>query len=170
MKSKPSNLNALKGICNQIYTKCNCEIYTEKIPQGFKEPCFFIETVNTTQRRIGYNRYERRQSFCIHYFPKNPHNIGNIGEVEDVEQYLNIEEDVLPPINQCLEMAESLYTLLENIKINGNGCRGTNMNHSISEEVLHFNVDYNYHLLVEKEEPIMKNLNQKGGLKSDYRK
>lgn len=166
MKNKSSNLNALKGICDKIYAGYNCEIHTETVPQGFKEPCFFIETVTTRQRKIGYNRYERFQSFCIHYFPKHKHNIKDIEDIEDVEKYLNIEEGILPPIDQCLETAEDLYNMLENIKINDRGCRGTDMKHSIAGEVLHFNVNYNYHLLVEKEEPIMKKLNQNGGIKS----
>lgn len=162
MENKASNLHALIGISYVLKEEHNCTVYTEKIPQGFKEPCFFVETVNTYHRQIGYRRYERIQGFCIHYFPKHKNN-----EDEYINPKSDMGQELILPTDQCLEMAENLYFTLESIKINGGRCRGFNMNHTVSGEVLHFNVNYNYHLLREEDSTLMKKLKQKGGIRNE---
>ena len=144
MENRASNLNALIGICDSLKNEYGYDIYTDKIQQGFKEPCFFVETVSTNQRRIGYRRYERTQAFCIHYFPEESNSVND----------------------DCLIMGENLLFLLEYIKIGEHQARGHMMRYDISGEVLNFHVNYNYHLIMNFNEPLMENLNQMGGIKN----
>jgi hypothetical protein len=143
MNNESSVQNALESICNRLQELYNLTNYTEEIKQGFKEPCFFVETVNVTHKRIGHRRYSRTQAFCIHYFP-------------DLESN---------KVDDCLNMAESLYFDLEYITVNGNKATGSMMRHDISERTLHFFVNYNYHLIVRKEEDLMESLTQRSRLK-----
>lgn len=144
-KASCITVNAVKkGICNRLDKKFGYEVYADEIEQGFAEPSFFVEIVNTSQRKIGYYRYDRKQTFCIHFFP-------------DSNESKN---------ERILDITEELYFLLEYINVNGDLCRGTNLRHTASGGVLHFLVDYNYHLIkLRKPEALMEKLKYSGGLK-----
>ena len=62
-------------------------------------------------------------------------------------------------------MAEQLYDCLEYIQIAGGNCCGRRMRHEIIDGVLHFFVDYDFHVLRERpEEPKMQDLHVEGRL------
>ena len=43
------------------------EIYREVKKQGLKEPCFFIQCLNPTNKLFFHKRYFRQNQFCIQY-------------------------------------------------------------------------------------------------------
>lgn len=116
------------------------KIYGEEIKQGFREPCFFVSVLSVGHDRELNRRYKRDHSFDVHYF------------------------DVT---NEALHaMAEQLYGSLEYIQSEGGTYRGKKMHHEIVDSVLHFFVDYAFHVMrVDPEEPKMQTLDQEVGFK-----
>ena len=102
----------------------NIEIYSEKIEQGFEEPCFFIKTINSSQENQMWDSQERDILFDIHYF----------SDKEDINK-------------SCLDMAESLYQILRLINVECTNFRSSKMNHVIEDDVLHFKLKFNYKIL-----------------------
>ncbi|MEG6521135.1 phage tail terminator family protein [Desulfotomaculum sp. 1211_IL3151] len=116
------------------------EIYGEEIKQGFEEPCFFVKLFPVAQDREFGRRYKRYHSFDIHYFAATN---------EDMHV-----------------MAERLYEHMEYIKVSGGTARGKKLRHEIVDGVLHFFVDYDFHIIREKQPyPKMQELEQEGYIK-----
>lgn len=137
-----------KGISKKINTfrnKDTTELYFEGIPQKFEEPCFFIKEIRSNQNRELGNRYKRRHSYDIHYYP-NPKSSRKNAELR--------------------QMAELLYDNMEYIDVAGKPVMGQDMSHEIVDGVLHFFVKYPIYLYKETDIiPNMENLEQQGGLK-----
>lgn len=120
------------------------EIYGEEIKQGFTEPCFFVKLFPVAQDREFGRRYKRYHAFDIHYFPES-------------------ETDANEEMH---DMAEQLYACLEYIQVNSSLCRGHGMKHEIVDGVLHFFVNYDFHVLKPVPEvPAMQSLEQEGLVK-----
>ena len=134
----------IDGICVALHSHFGdeYEIYTERIEQGLKEPCFSIVCLNPTIEQFVGNRYYRTNQFCIHYFPSS-----NGVSAE------------------CLSVLEGLFSALELITVDGDLCRGTNINAEIDGDMLHFFVNYDMFVYKQKEaiEP-MGTLIQKTGV------
>nr|WP_231181793.1 hypothetical protein [Clostridium botulinum] len=81
-------------------------------------------------------RYNKSVYFDIHYF----------SDKEDI----NLD---------CNNMADKLYEVLEYVQVGNSLYRSTDMNHEVVDGVLHFMLQFNYHVLkeIEKAEK-MKNL------------
>ena len=78
------------------------DVHREELEQGFKEPCFFIDLLNPSEKQIVGNRYLRSYLFDITYFPKDK-------KAQDI-----------------FETLDKLYTVLEYIKLDdGTLVRGT---------------------------------------------
>lgn len=134
----------IEGISISLNNAFNYKIYTENIEQGFKEPCFFIQSVSTLEKKQLMGRYQKTNLFDILYFPK--------GKNSNAE---------------CLEVAENLYSLLEYIEdSNNNLLHGTSMNYKIADGILHFFVNYNFPIYRPKDKlPNMEILNYKEKVK-----
>lgn len=123
--------NIVLGIAQKIrtvFSETNYSLYTENIEQGFKEPCFFVSLISHTQKQRLGNRYRETYSFDISYYPSAD---GSTNE-------------------ECLEVAEGLYEILEYITADSDLLRGININSKITEGILHFYVDYNIFVIREK--------------------
>ena len=106
--------------------------YKENVPQDLREPAFIITHLITLNSAKLPNRYLRKQTFNIQYFPKDKYNAKN-------EMY---------------DVAEKMLIALEYISLSHNEnfdnlCRGTKMRYEVVDGVLHFFV--NYDLFVKKE-------------------
>lgn len=100
-------------------------IYTENIEQNLKLPCFFVELVASSRKQIVGKRYKSENVFDIHFFTS---------EEEDKKKGRNV--------------ASILLEALEYINLaNGDLLRGTNMHFENVDDVLHFFVNYNVHLI-----------------------
>ncbi|WP_144511600.1 DUF6838 family protein [Bacillus sp. FJAT-22090] len=117
------------------------EIYTESIEQGFKEPAFFIALLNPSFAQVVGSRYHETLPFDIHYFGR-----GNMDTYSTADKL----------------MAEMEYIKL----LNGDLLRGTKMKGEVVDGVLHFFVNYNFHVYKVKD-PLdkMEDLKIKNGLK-----
>nr|WP_243447974.1 hypothetical protein [Clostridium tetani] len=116
----------------------NTTIYNEEIRQGFEEPCFFIKVLNSAQDKELNIRYKKNVYFDIHYF----------SDKEDIN-------------SDCLDMADRLYDVLEYIQVGNSLYRSTNMTHEVIDGVLHFFLQFNYHVIKEIEKaPKMNKLKQ----------
>ena len=117
----------INGISTKLFKTFgeNFTIYTENIEQNLKLPCFFIELVNSSSKQIVGNHYRSENAFDIHFFTS---------EEEDKKEGRNI--------------ASILLEALEYITLaNGDLIRGTNMHFENVDDVLHFFVNYNVHLI-----------------------
>lgn len=101
------------------------KIYGEEIKQGLVPPSFFVKSMLDSQSKEVGRRYLRRHAYDIHYFGQTNH--------------------------ELRAMAEQLYDIMEYILINGKVFRGSKMQHEIIDGVLHFYVDYDFHVMRQKE-------------------
>lgn len=113
------------------------EIYINKIKQGFKEPCFFIQPLNPSEKHILSDRYLRTYDFCITFFSK-----------EDNRKLMEIS-DIL---NEILEVIE-----LENRDL----LRGLDRHSEFIDGKLHYFVTYKIFMRKSEEEEFMGSVDTK---------
>ncbi|NFF59846.1 hypothetical protein FDB08_04040 [Clostridium botulinum] len=125
-----ANINDLRIGINNVLDKefANTAIYGEEIKQGFEEPCFFIKILSSAQDKELNIIYKKNIAFDIHYF----------SDKEDIN-------------SDCNNMADKLYEVLEYVKVNENLYRSSNMTHEVIDGVLHFMLQFNYHVVKEIE-------------------
>lgn len=141
-----ANIDDLRIGINQILDKefSNMTIYGEEIKQGFEEPCFFVKVLSSAQGKELNARYKKYAYFDIHYY----------SDKEDINA-------------DCLDMADKLYEAVEYVTVGNNLYRASNMNHEVIDGVLHFTLQFNYHVLKQIEEaPKMNKLTQEVCLKN----
>lgn len=99
---------------------------------------FFIKVLSSGQDKELNIRYKKNISFDIHYF----------SDKEDVN-------------SDCNDMADKLYVVLEYVKVNNSLYRSNEMKHEVIDGVLHFMLQFNYHVLKQIEEaPKMNKMKQ----------
>lgn len=104
-------------------------IYFDKLPQGFRGPCFFVKLLNAKQELKIHNRYEVSLSYDVHYFPTG-------------------HKDYVAEINNA---AYKMLFGLEYVNRDGFLTRGTDMSYEVQEDVLHFFVTYRFFVLMKTE-------------------
>lgn len=131
-------------ISNALDKEFGYEIHMEEIKQGLKEPCFFLNLIDSAMKIVTGKRYEKRNQICIQYFP----------ESDKVQQ-------------ECNEVAERLTLCLEYIEDEDGGfLHGTQMHYQVTDGILNFFVDYNFHVVKKGKEPEkMHDLTMKSELK-----
>lgn len=112
----------IKGISIALYAEFGdgYKIYAEDVEQGLKEPCFFVSCISSSDRLYFDKRHLRENQFCIQYFPAP-------GRRQTKE---------------CHDIAERLEKCLEYLNAQSGLIRGTKMHYEISDEILHFFVNY----------------------------
>lgn len=130
----------IDGISKSIYTVFgdDYEIYTSEVEQGLQEPCFLIICISPSQSKLSGNMYDRQQLIDVHYFPKD--------KINSSEEMNNVYD--------------TLLEALEVIEVNGDLIRGSNMNAKTQSGVLHFFVEYNYHMIKETKKEYMEILDE----------
>ncbi len=118
--------------------------YTESVEQGFKEPCFSIESISPSVTQKLNNRYLSENKFVINYFPNK----------KDSKKEINT-------------ISEQLFEVLEYIAVNGSVVRGTKMSTQISDGVLLFFVNYDLFRIKEKIVEPMEELESKERIKNE---
>lgn len=98
------------------------EIYTELSTQDLRPPCFAIKCIQAEDKHYINNRYQKEYQFIIRYFP-------NSDEIN----------------KECNEVAEGLFACLE--LIGGNKYRSSDMSSKLIDEVLQFEVNYDFFAL-----------------------
>lgn len=141
-----ASINEIKIGINQVLDRefPAVTIYGEEIKQGFEEPCFFIKVLDSSQDKELNRRYKKNISFDIHYF-------------SDKEDDIN---------SDCLDMADNLYEVLEYIKVKNGLYKTFKMSYEVVDGVLHFMIQFNYHVIKEAEVvEKMNKLSQEVGVK-----
>jgi hypothetical protein len=120
---------------NQIFGD-GYDIYSEEIKQDFKEPCFFIMSVDFSIDKRLNKHYTLHQSFDIHYFPF---------ETADKNKEMQ---------NVGLKLMEEL----EYITIDGKVVKGTGIRFNIVDDILHFFINYDMDVYIPKNDVNMQTL------------
>ncbi|MCY9658120.1 hypothetical protein P5G65_04870 [Paenibacillus chondroitinus] len=122
-------------------------IYTEQIKQGFFQPAFFVMQLDTAQAP-GYNRRSSRNMlFNVHYFP---------------------DRESLVPKADCRAIAQSLFEPLRYVTTENGLMRSNGLRYEIVDDILHFFVNFNIKVILEKE-PVdkMQKIEREGNLSGD---
>lgn len=123
--------NVLSCVSNALYKEFGYENHMEEIKQDLKEPCFFITLLDSATKIIVGNRYEKRNKMCIQYFPESS-----------------------KPKNECNEVAERMMLCLEYIEGEDGGfLHGTDMHYQVTDGILNFFVNYNFHVFKTEAKP-----------------
>lgn len=135
----------IKGISQDIYKEFGkgYAIYSESIPQGFREPCFYIKPIEMSREQGLDRKRKKYYQFGIHYFPE---------ECRHKNKSMNEVYETLTNILEYIEIDEQLY-------------RGTEMRSTIQDDVLHFFVNYDFHVIKSRDKNYMETLYQKGATK-----
>jgi hypothetical protein len=117
-------------------------IMGEEIKQNLKPPCFFVKLLEPAHTQELGRRFFRYHPFDVHYFAPDRSN------------------------DDMYDMVEQLTTALQWIEVGGRKVRGTDMRFQVIDEVLHFFVEYNFHVWTPKpDDPTMASLDVQEGLK-----
>lgn len=117
-------------------------VHGEEIKQGLNPPCFFVRLLEPEHVQELGRRFIRYHPFVIRYYA------------------VDRENDVM------YDMAEQLTEVLQQIEVAGRLVRGTGMRFEIVDEVLHFFVEYNFHVWAPRpDDPAMASLDVQEGLK-----
>lgn len=119
-------------------------VYLDKVKQELKEPCFFVRVLEVRQELLIRNRYRRVYSLDIEYHPREKQK----------------------KTREIAAVANTLLMSLEYINIGDNLTRGTNIYYEVQDKVLHFFIDYDFHVfkVLEKAE-LMEELQQNSYVK-----
>lgn len=131
-------------IGNALDKEFGYEVNMEEVKQGMKEPCFFLTLLDSSTKVVVGRRYEKRNQVSIQYFPES----------------LQLQRE-------CNEVAERLTLCLEYIEDEEGGfLHGTDMHYQVTDGILNFFVNYNFHVLkAEVEQERMQDLTMKSELK-----
>lgn len=137
----------VQGVVNALRNEFGDDDYTyyiEDIPQGFKEPSFYIRTLNSSFELVCGRRYLRKNMMIVRYFP----------------------ESEMKPRQEINAVLDRLFPVLEYIKMGEDLLRGTKMEANIEDNILHFNVNYDFFVIKPiKRPPVMQVLKQNQKLK-----
>lgn len=59
----------VKGVCSALNECFDITVYTERVEQGLKLPCFFVYCNDLKRRRYRGERYLAQNEICIQYVP-----------------------------------------------------------------------------------------------------
>lgn len=121
----------------------NIPIAGEEIKRGLTPPYFFVKLLEPEHTQELGRRFYRYHPFDVHYFAPDRRN-----------------EDMY-------DMAEQLTATLQQIEVAGRPVHGSGMRFEIVDEVLHFFVEYNFHVWApQPDDPAMQTLDVEGGIKA----
>ena len=123
-----------------VYPSAQYDIYTERIEQGFSAPCFSIRQLRADVTPYPSGWQEIVQHFDVRFFPTESR-----------------------PRGQCRETALMLMLLLRQTE----HLRGENLEWQITDDVLHFFVDYRQFVREVPEDIPMENLQTTVGTENE---
>ncbi|MBQ6164830.1 MAG: hypothetical protein IJK23_10195 [Clostridia bacterium] len=112
-------IDAIVAILTEEYP--DCPVYTERVEQGLKTPCFFAYQIGATIRRQIGKRISEKYSFAVQYLPAS-------------------EE----PRAECAEVEETLYCLLEDVTADGDVLHSDDITSETTDEVLTVYPSYSF--------------------------
>lgn len=122
----------------------NAAVYAQRVEQGLKTPCFFIQCTNGFSAPYPSGRYYRKYHFVIQYIPRDR---------------INAREE-------CAEIADKLLACLEIIGNEGDYIKGTNPEQEFSDDILDFSIDYG--CFVRKGGDTVAQTSEMGGIEGNF--
>lgn len=114
----------------------------EEIKQNLDPPCFFVRLLEPAHEQELGRRYFRIHPFVVRYYAVDRTN------------------------DDMYDMAERLTSALQWIAVGDRPVRGIGMRFEIVDEILHFFVEYNFHVFAPRpDQPSMQALDVQEGLK-----
>lgn len=125
-------LDAITRRLNELFGD-GCEIYTDPVKQGLKEPCFFVQFLEPTEKPMIGQRYFRETGIVIQYLP---------GEPAQLLREMNRATELLMDGMEYITLAD------------GSLLRGTGKSArpDLEDGVLTFFVSYNLYIIKAKQE------------------
>lgn len=125
-------LDAITRRLNELFGD-GCEIYTDPVKQGLKEPCFFVQFLEPTEKPMMGQRYFRETGIVIQYLP---------GEPAQLLRGMNWATEILMDGMEYITLAD------------GSRLRGTGRSArpNLEDGVLTFFVSYNLYIIKTKQE------------------
>lgn len=112
----------------------NSKIMADSVDQGLTAPAFIVLLPSADSARQPNNRWRKRTRFDVIYFP-------TVGREE------------------CYDVADNLAQVLDVITLpSGDKLRGSDVNFTVDDDVLHFFISYNYFAYEENAEESMETL------------
>ena len=117
----------ITGISQKLHLNFGDEyaIYLDRIEQGMKRPCFFIQSDKSEGKRVLGNRFYSTNSFKITFYPASSSSLKQ--ELEEIGRFLISHLDLV-------ETASGIYN-------------GTNLAYEMDKASLKFTVNYNYFVM-----------------------
>lgn len=138
-----------EGLAAALSQQTGYAVYTDYHKQHARFPCFYVELIDASQEQELGNRYWREYAFDVLLF------LDKNGEIKDRRA--------------LTAMADTLFMALEYITVGDNQkLRGTEMSYRITDNVLHFLVSYNMHVMKAIDPaPAMQTLHTEGRVKNE---
>lgn len=123
MWSDEMNTNDIISIISKSITTAfpGIETSKESIKQDFNTPAFYIAQINDTHKKIVGNKYRKKFSMSIKYYPDEKN-------TDNVKQELH-------------SISDTLTNVLEIMSYENKTIKGYNMESRIEDDVLHFLFD-----------------------------
>ncbi len=123
-------LDAITRRLNELFGD-GYEIYTDPVRQGIKEPCFFVQLLEPTEKPMVGQRYFRETGIAIQYLP---------GETTEILREMNRATELLMDGMEYITLAD------------GSLLRGTarSARPDLEDGVLTFFVSYNLYIIKDK--------------------
>lgn len=119
-------------------------IYKEEMEQGFEKPCFFVKIVKDDISKELHQRYRRNVFFDIRYF-----------------------SDKVKANEDCHDMANQLYEVLDYIQAGSSLLRSRNKGYEIVDKILHFFLVFDMRMFkTQPQIPYMKILKEEAKIKN----
>lgn len=113
----------LEAVADSLYSEFGdrYKIYSDPLPQGTEEPCFYVLLLNSTVKRVMDKRYYMTNQVCIQYLPF----------------------DKINPKTEFAEVIQRLMTTVDDITVDNKPIHGSSIHTESTDEVLNFFINYN---------------------------
>lgn len=126
----------IKAVGSAIGRLGECVIYSERLPQGFKAPCFFIREVKRSRTRVVGDRFRERAQVEVAYYPKDK---------------LNAREE-------CYAVSNAMFELMELVRTEDGLIRGVEKRSEVENGTLKFFVTFELFTVSRKSAEMMERL------------
>lgn len=114
----------ISAICKALHNEFGYEVYKERIEQGLKEPCFFVQSVSPSNVPTIIGRRRRECQYSIVFFPESG-----------------------KPYEAINAAIERLYDALEIITVDDVKIRGKDIATAVTDDVLTFLITYDFFMV-----------------------
>lgn len=107
----------LQGVTDAIYQTFgdDYEIYTERVEQGLKEPCFFVYCINPSVDIFLGDRLKNSLQFAVQYIPKGPQKNSEMNNIylrlNKAVRFINVEGNKMMAQGILADISDEILTV-----------------------------------------------------------